>query len=297
MLRRWRSLGLVLAALHTGCGTGISLDPGSADPPHTETGDDGGKIQTIDAGEGGDPVDAGDTGASDAPLRDADSATGADSRADGGDGADADAGATLDRAADRADVADGSGDAASDATDDPRGDVSLDTVPDVSFDAFTDSITDASFDVSRDSSHRLGPATPEMSVATRPTRQDGPKDVRQDAARDADAVDAFDACSAVSCWPNADYYVDSTAPQGGNGSKLQPFKTITAAIQAHDASPGVARKAYVAAGRYDEALGERFPLVLRGLSLQGAGQDRTSIAGTGRFDHRPEGGSIRMSWS
>jgi Protein of unknown function (DUF1565) len=291
MVRGLVSLGLVLAVLHVGCGTGISLDPGSADPPHVAE-DDGGKIQTVDAAEDGDRTDAEDTGASDTPLRDVDGATEAASRADGGDAGNADAGGPQDGAADRADTADRAGDATGDATRDLGSDDALDTAADVSFDVFIDaaidSRTDSSFDVSSD------PATDASDDAgdARRDAADGRRDATEDAARDADAVDAFDGCSAVSCWPDADYYVDSTAPPGGNGSKLQPFQTITAAIQAHNASPGVARKAYVAPGRYDEALGERFPLVLRGLSLEGAGQDRTSIVGAGRLDHGTEGGSI-----
>jgi hypothetical protein len=281
MLRRLASLGLALAALTVGCGTGISLDPASADPPHTETGDDGGQIQAIDAGEDHAPADARARDVDDAALR-----------GDGHDGADADAGGARDRAAD-GDMFDGTGDVFRDAADDPQSDLSLDAARDSSVDVFNDSTGDATFDAFLDVlNDRTSDSHGDGGDVRRDAADvsDGPKDATQDNARDADAADAFDGCT-VTCWPDADYYVDATAPPGGNGSKLQPFNTITAAVQAHGASPGIARKAYVAPGRYDEALGERFPLVLRGLSLLGAGQDRTLIVGAGRFDHA-EGGSI-----
>src|SRR5687768_5370773 len=72
MPRRLARLGLALAALHVGCGTGISVDPTSVDPPHTETGDDGGKIHTIDAAEDIGPAEG--DGPSDARARDGDGA-------------------------------------------------------------------------------------------------------------------------------------------------------------------------------------------------------------------------------
>jgi len=267
MRRRLAGVGLALATLYVGCGTGISLDPAS-DRPHTEIGDDGGKIQATDGPD--------DDGSADVHAHDADGATEMGSRADGRDGDNADAGETPDRAADGSDGLDGGDAGPRDVTDDREGDVSLDTMPEARFDVFNDPTSD---EPTRDASDDAGDVGYDAS------------DSSKDVVRDADAPDVLDGCT-VTCWPEADYYVDATAPPGGNGSKLQPFQTITAAIQAHQASPGVARKAYVAAGRYDEALGERFPLVLRGLSLEGAGQDRTLIAGAGRFDHFPEGGSI-----
>ena len=42
---------------------------------------------------------------------------------------------------------------------------------------------------------------------------------------------------------------------------------------------------------YNEALGERFPLVLRGLSIEGAGQEKTFIVGSGNLNHAAEGGA------
>src|SRR5262245_19063208 len=48
----------------------------------------------------------------------------------------------------------------------------------------------------------------------------------------------------------------------------------------------------MAAGTYDKALGERFPLALRGLSLAGAGREQTLIVGSGAFDHATAGGPM-----
>jgi hypothetical protein len=113
-----------------------------------------------------------------------------------------------------------------------------------------------------------------------------------DDALDANALDAGDAC--IPCgWPHADYYVDAQAPPDGDGSRFKPFKTITSATLAYGAVQGQTKKAYVAAGTYDRALGESFPLVLRGLSLEGAGRDRAFIVGTGTFDHTADEGPMR----
>jgi hypothetical protein len=112
-----------------------------------------------------------------------------------------------------------------------------------------------------------------------------------DAAFDGDAPDG-DGCTVGCGWPEADYYVDARAADGGDGSKLRPFKTITSAIEAYGAGEALPKKAYIAAGTYDAALGEKFPLVLRGLSLQGAGRDATFIVGTGLLDHAAEAGAF-----
>jgi hypothetical protein len=123
-----------------------------------------------------------------------------------------------------------------------------------------------------------------------------PDGAGQDVASDsADAAfDAFDAAGdgcTLSCgWPEADYYVDARASSDGKGTRLEPFKTITRAIAAYNEAPGTPKTVYVAAGTYDRALGEQFPLELRGLSLKGAGRDATLIAGTGTLDHSTQGG-------
>jgi len=294
MLRRLATFGLALATLLVGCGTGLSLDPEAVDPPDTEIGDGGGTIRTNDAAEDNDPTDA--------SARDADGAMDAPSRGDGADAGRTDGGETSGRDADAAATFDGAGDAPRETTADPTSDVSLDAVPDPSFDVVKDSAgdsrPDASFDVFNDattgSPADAGDArrdAADVSDSPKDSAQDGAPDGDADAGARADAADTFDGCN-VHCWPDADYYVDATAPPGGSGSKQQPFKTITAAVQAHAASPGVAKKAYVAPGTYDETLGERFPLVLRGLSLEGAGQGRTLIVGAGRVDHGAEGGSM-----
>jgi hypothetical protein len=104
----------------------------------------------------------------------------------------------------------------------------------------------------------------------------------------ADATGVSDSCS-MECDGLYDYYVDPLAEPGGDGTRPKPFKTITAAIAAH-ASVSRAERAWLSAGTYDEALGEKFPLVLRGLSLDGAGQDKTIVVGTGELNHGAEGG-------
>ena len=116
-------------------------------------------------------------------------------------------------------------------------------------------------------------------------------DVLPDAADESD-VEAGDGCTVACGWPDADYYVDAHAAVDGDGSRANPFKTITRAIAAYREAPGRAKSAYVAAGTYDRALGEEFPLVLRGLSLKGAGRDATFIVGAGLLDHAAEGGAF-----
>jgi len=43
-------------------------------------------------------------------------------------------------------------------------------------------------------------------------------------------------------------------------------------------------------------LGEKFPLFLRGLSLEGAGRDQTFVVGTGTLVHSAEGGPLREQY-
>lgn len=125
---------------------------------------------------------------------------------------------------------------------------------------------------------------------------DGRGDTSDD-ANDAGADgDAGDGCTLACGWPEADYYVDAHAPDNGDGTKQKPFKTITRAILAYANAQGQPRKAYVASGTYDAALGEQFPLVLRGLSLEGAGRDRTLVVGTGAFDHAAAGGPLNAQY-
>jgi hypothetical protein len=75
--------------------------------------------------------------------------------------------------------------------------------------------------------------------------------------------------------------VDAAAPAGGTGSAACPQRTITEALAAEERPLVV----HIAAGRYDRALGERFPLVVRGgVTLAGAGADATHIIGTGAYE-------------
>jgi hypothetical protein len=124
---------------------------------------------------------------------------------------------------------------------------------------------------------------------------DGPdhSSPQQDSRVDIDTVDASNDREETSDFGDAsayDYYVDSLAEEGGDGTRAKPFKTITAAVAAH-AKSSRAERAWVAPGAYDEALGEKFPLLLRGLSLDGSGQDKTIVVGTGTLNHSDAGGS------
>jgi hypothetical protein len=86
-----------------------------------------------------------------------------------------------------------------------------------------------------------------------------------------------------------DLYVDAAAAPGGTGSAACPLRTITAALDA----PGTPKVIHVARGTYDHALGERFPLVVRGaVSVVGAGAGETRIVGAGTLDNRAVGGTL-----
>lgn len=85
--------------------------------------------------------------------------------------------------------------------------------------------------------------------------------------------------------PQADYYVDASSGLDSNSGTLgAPFKTVTHAVSA----AGPNKTIFVAAGTYDTALGEVFPIVLEsGQSLlgdvanKGAGPAPTVIYGSG----------------
>jgi hypothetical protein len=107
-----------------------------------------------------------------------------------------------------------------------------------------------------------------------------------DAAPAAAAVPACDPLAAGA----RDVYVDAAAHADGTGVAKCPLRTITAALALP--SSGL-RTIHVAAGTYDRAHGERFPLIARGdLTIAGAGEDATHVAGVGKYDHTAEGGLL-----
>jgi len=78
-----------------------------------------------------------------------------------------------------------------------------------------------------------------------------------------------------------DLYVAAIAQPGGNGSSACPFRRITDALEV----PAATRVVRIAAGRYDAAHGERFPLVVRGTTtIRGAGRDATIVSGQGVYE-------------
>jgi hypothetical protein len=79
------------------------------------------------------------------------------------------------------------------------------------------------------------------------------------------------------------YYVEAGLDRGA--AVPCTFPTITLALEAAKKTMPVSRVIHVGAGTFDAAHGEVFPLVLRGLSLVGAGEATTKIVGTGAFDH------------
>lgn len=81
-----------------------------------------------------------------------------------------------------------------------------------------------------------------------------------------------------------DVHVDARSSREEVGTAACPFRTITAAIAAH------ARTIRVGPGTYTAEHGESFPLVLRGVTLVGAGAERTTIEGVGAYDGAASGG-------
>jgi hypothetical protein len=248
-------LGVALA----GCGSGISLDPTSDQPPSSTPNDGGDAGPDVSAEAGNDATDGdrgGETHDGAQPLPDSDED--ASKLPDGRDPLDA------------THVDEGVGD-----RDAPNETASFDSSADVAVESGLDTSADAQGDIG--SQHAA-------DVVADIVSQDGP-----------DAIG--DACSDA-CGPKADYYVDAAASpdEDGDGSSAHPFRTITAAIAAYGSS-AQAKTASVAPGTYDEALGEHFPLVLRGLTLVGAGADKTFIVGSGAYDHSAEGGSLNGQYS
>ena len=241
----------------TACGTGISTDP-RLDPSGGVGGDRDAR----------DDLSTSDSGAdTDGPT--SESATDFDATADESLGPGGEAGGN-------------------DAAVDLRRDVASDDAADRS----SDGIIDVFGDVSADRADHAT-ARPDVSIDAAADSRDAPpppNDATFDGVETAGDADAADRCS-VGCDTETDCYVDANAATAGDGSKQAPFKTIGACIEAHTRSPGRARTAHIAAGTYDESMGEHFPLVLRGLSLEGAGADQTFIRGSGLFDHSAEQGT------
>ena len=269
---------LAIALLLAACGTGIAVEPAPWEqPPAYDGGDaqsadvaltDGRRDATAEPGvtavDGGEdrsqPID----GPNDRP----------DASADVGPNGD-DASTSRDASSD-GDVASGE-DVSSDVALDPPVD------RDAPRDASSEIGADGSTDARRDGDAAIGVPDARDAVSE---SADAPEASPKDAEHDLAAEDG-DGCS-MGC--EVDYYVNATAPFGGNGSQAAPFRTITSAVAAHTRAPNHPRTAHIAAGTYNEALGEIFPLVLRGLSLEGAGSDKTFIAGAGPFDHSGQGG-------
>ncbi|HEX6839776.1 MAG TPA: DUF1565 domain-containing protein, partial [Polyangia bacterium] len=102
-------------------------------------------------------------------------------------------------------------------------------------------------------------------------------------------------CVACAALPanSSDFYVDATSFAAATGTATCPFTTISAALTAANASTAANKTIHVAAGTYDAALGETFPLTVRqGISLVGAGAATTTIKGTGLLNHGTAGGTI-----
>jgi len=80
-----------------------------------------------------------------------------------------------------------------------------------------------------------------------------------------------------------DLYVNANSGSDttGDGTQGAPYKTITKAVDMADAGSGVAYTVHVAAGIYNIALGETFPLVLSAITLvgHGAAPDDVKIVG------------------
>ena len=77
--------------------------------------------------------------------------------------------------------------------------------------------------------------------------------------------------------PRSDYYVDANRGSNttGDGTQTKPWKTITFAL---NQNLGTVSTLHVAAGTYDTALGEIFPIIMKnGVSLVGAGIDASIL--------------------
>jgi len=85
-------------------------------------------------------------------------------------------------------------------------------------------------------------------------------------------------CCLTSLAEATNYYVNASTGSNttGDGTSGNPWQTITHALSQIS---GTSHTVYVAAGTYDTALGETFPIVMKdGVSLVGAGKDVSIIA-------------------
>jgi hypothetical protein len=90
----------------------------------------------------------------------------------------------------------------------------------------------------------------------------------------------------------SDWYVDAGSGNNANSgtSPSQAWRTITWAVS--QVPPSGSQTIFVAAGTYDVALGEAWPVALRdGLQIVGAGPSSTLLIGTGNVMFRFDGGN------
>lgn len=89
----------------------------------------------------------------------------------------------------------------------------------------------------------------------------------------------------------AHVYVDAAAGRVEDGTPQHPFRSISAALRMKRSDEAVMH-VHVAPGRYDTDHGETFPLVLRGVTIEGAGSGQTTIVGKGSYDAHAAGGPV-----
>jgi hypothetical protein len=116
-------------------------------------------------------------------------------------------------------------------------------------------------------------ASPDSSDATIDAR-DGSFDA-DDGAGDGDGDGGSSACPPAAM--ASDFYV----VPGSDGAGCNTFPTIAKALQAAQASAAASPTIHLAQGTYDFAHGESFPIELRGISIEGTGND-TVLSGVGQ---------------
>ncbi|MET0593141.1 MAG: DUF1565 domain-containing protein, partial [Polyangiaceae bacterium] len=246
----------MVALLAIGCGTGLDVDPDLSGPPGK--GRDA-RADNVLSDRSNDTPREPDVTRSDSRDDRSESADGGDVAPDAGD----------DVSEDGVDSGEDGGSTGEDVSNDESDDTSIDGTSD------GDDLGDAADETAADVTSADVVTDTSLDGDARIVVSEGgdvPNDVRDapnDGAIDLGSSDSIDGCT-VGCGANEfDYYVDAQAAPGGDGSKEAPFQTISAAADAHAKATSKARKAHVAAGTYDAALGEVFPIMLRGLSLEG----------------------------